>query len=83
MPTHSPATDVGGGQVQDKTKVTLAELIAKVNDLFASDLSPGDKLVDVNDAIQGKMMEPEKLTKKALNSAKKQFDNTPDLDKEL
>lgn len=40
--------------VHDKTKATLAELIAKVNDLFAGDLTPGDKLVYFNDAIKGK-----------------------------
>jgi type I restriction enzyme R subunit len=47
--------------VQDKTKIALAELIAKVNDLFEGDLTPGDKLVYVNDVIKGKLMESEKL----------------------
>jgi len=75
--------DIGSGQVQDKTKVALAELIAKVNDLFEGDLTPGDKLVYVNDVIKGKLMESEKLAEQALNNTKEQFDNSPDLDKEL
>ena len=51
----------GSGQVQDKAKIALSELIAKVNDLFEGDLMPGDKLVYVNDLIKGKLMESEKL----------------------
>lgn len=75
--------DIGLGQVQDKTKVALAELIAKVNDLFEGDLTPGDKLVYVNDVIKGKLMESEKLAEQALNNTKEQFDNSPDIDREL
>jgi type I restriction enzyme, R subunit len=77
------ADEVGSGQVQDKTKVALTELIAKVNDLFEGDLTPGDKLVYVNDVIKGKLMESDKLAEQALNNTKEQFDNSPDLDKEL
>ncbi|MBT9486759.1 MAG: type I restriction endonuclease subunit R [Rubrivivax sp.] len=75
--------EVGTGQVQDKTKIALAELIAKVNDLFEGDLTPGDKLVYVNDVIKGKLMESEKLAEQAANNTKEQFNNSPDLDKEL
>jgi type I restriction enzyme R subunit len=78
-----PTEQIGSGQVQDKTKVVLSELIAKVNDLFEGDLTPGDKLVYVNDVIKGKLMESEKLAEQALNNTKEQFDNSPDLDKEL
>ena len=78
-----PTDDIGSGQVQDKAKVALADLIAKVNDLFEGDLTPGDKLVYVNDVIKGKLMESEKLAEQALNNTKEQFDNSPDLDKEL
>jgi type I restriction enzyme R subunit len=74
---------VGSGQVQDKTRIALAELIEKVNDLFVGDLTPGDKLVYVNDVIKGKLMESEKLAEQALNNTKEQFDSSPDLDKEL
>jgi type I restriction enzyme R subunit len=78
-----PTEQIGSGQVQDKTKVVLSELIAKVNDLFEGDLTPGDKLVYVNDVIKGKLMESEKLAEQALNNTKEQFDNSPDLDREL
>jgi type I restriction enzyme R subunit len=75
--------DAGSGQVQDKTRVALAELIEKVNDLFEGDLTPDDKLVYVNDVIKGKLMESERLAEQALNNTKEQFDNSPDLDREL
>jgi len=74
---------VGSGQVQDKSKVALEELIAKVNDLFEGDLTPGDKLVYVNDVIKGKLMESEMLIQQAVNNQKEQFASSPDLDKEL
>lgn len=78
-----PTTDVGAGQVQDKTKVALAELIERVNDLFEGDLTPGDKLVYVNDVIKGKLMESEKLAEQAVNNTKEQFAASPDLTNEL
>ena len=65
--------------MQDKAKIALSELIAKVNDLFEGDLTPGDKLVYVNDVIIGKMMESAQLTEQAANNTKAQFDNSPDL----
>jgi type I restriction enzyme R subunit len=74
---------VAPAQVQDKTKIALAELIAKVNDLFEGDLTPGDKLVYVNDVIKGKLMESEKLAEQAANNTKEQFANSPDLAKEI
>jgi len=78
------ATDnIGSGQVQDKSKVALSELIAKVNDLFEGDLTPGDKLVYVNDVIKGKLMESEKLQEQAANNTKEQFAASPDLSNEI
>lgn len=78
-----PTTETGSGSVQDKTKVALAELIARVNDLFEGDLTPGDKLVYVNDVIRGKLMESEKLIEQAVNNGQSQFDNSPDLTPEI
>jgi type I restriction enzyme R subunit len=74
---------VGSGQVQDKTRIALAELIEKVNDLFVGDLTPGDKLVYVNDVIKGKLMESSTLVEQALNNTQEQFNSSPDLDREL
>jgi type I restriction enzyme R subunit len=73
----------GSGQVQDKQRILLEELIARVNDLFEGELTPGDKLVYVNDVIKGKLMESEKLQEQAANNTKEQFANSPDLAKEI
>jgi len=74
-----PTEEGGSGEVQDKAKIALSELIAKVNDLFEGDLTPGDKRVYVNDVIIGKMMESARLVEQAVNNTKEQFDNSPDL----
>jgi len=81
--TISPTDEAGSGQVQDKAKIALSELIEKVNDLFEGDLTPGDKLVYVNDVIKGKLMESETLAAQALHSTKEQFADSPDLAKEI
>ena len=75
------SNDGGSGEVQDKVRIALAELLAKVNDLFEGDLTPGGKLVYVNDVIKGKLMESEKLIEQAGNNTKEQFSNSPDLPK--
>ncbi len=77
------ADEAGSGEVQNKAKIALSELIAKVNDLFEGDLTPGDKLVYVNNVIKGKLMESEKLAEQAANNTKEQFANSPDLAKEI
>jgi type I restriction enzyme, R subunit len=76
-------SETGSGQVQDKQKVLLQELIARVNDLFEGDLSPGDKLVYVNNAIKGKLLESEVLIEQAQSNSKEQFANSPDLANEM
>jgi type I restriction enzyme R subunit len=78
-----PTAEAGSGQVRDTTKIQLEALIAKVNDLFEGDLTPGDKLVYVNDVIRGKLMESEKLREQAANNTKEQFANSPDLASEI
>jgi type I restriction enzyme R subunit len=78
-----PTEEGGSGEVQNKAKIALSELITKVNDLFEGDLTPGDKLVYVNDVIEGKLMESEKLAEQAANDTKEQFANSPDLAKEI
>ncbi len=61
----------------------LAEIIAKVNDLFEGELTDDDKLIYVNNVIKGKLMESEILAEQAANNTKEQFANSPDLAKEL
>jgi type I restriction enzyme, R subunit len=75
--------ETGTGEVQDKSKIALSELIAKINDLFEGELTPGDKLVYVNNVIIGKMLESARLIEQAANNTKEQFNNSPDLFKVL
>jgi type I restriction enzyme R subunit len=53
-----PMTAPGSGQLQDKDKVRLSEIVAKVNDLFDGELTDHDMLAFVEN-IKGKMMESE------------------------
>jgi type I restriction enzyme R subunit len=82
-PKLSPLTESGGGSVQEKEKARLAEIIAKVNDLFEGDLTEDDRLVYVNNVIKGKLLESVILVQQAANNTKEQFANSPDLSNEL
>ena len=82
-PKLEPITEAGSGSVQDKEKALLNEIIEKVNDLFAGELSAHDKLVYVNNVIKGKLLESETLRQQATNNTKEQFANSPDLKNEL
>ncbi len=82
-PKLKPLTEVGGGDVQEKQKAWLSEIIKKVNELFAGDLTDQDKLVYVNNVIKGKLLESETLKQQATNNTKEQFANSPDLKTEL
>ena len=82
-PTLGPITEAGSGQVREKQKAYLAEIIEKVNDLFKGELTDNDKLVYVNNVILGKLLESEILVQQALNNSKEQFANSPDLDDSL
>lgn len=78
-PTLPPLTEAGGGLLRDKEKAYLAEIIAKVNDLFEGELTEDDGLIYVNDVIKGKLLESEMLVQQASNNTKEQFANSPDL----
>ena len=82
-PKLEPITEVGGGSVQEKQKAWLSEIIKKVNDLFAGELTDQDKLVYVNNVIKGKLLESETLKQQAANNSKEQFANSPDLKTEI
>ena len=74
-----PMTEAGSGSVQLRERAMLAEIIAKVNDLFTGELSDQDKLVYVNNVIKGKLLESKTLQQQASNNTKEQFANSPDL----
>jgi type I restriction enzyme R subunit len=82
-PKLDPITEAGAGKVQEKLRARLAEIIAKVNDLFDGELSENDKLVYVNNVIMGKLLESQKLIQQATGNTKEQFANSPDLNTEL
>lgn len=78
-----PMTDLGEGEVREKEKTILAEIIAKVNDLFNGELTEEDKLVYVNHVLKGKLLESDILVQQATNNTKEQFANSPDLTNEI
>ena len=77
-----PLTDPGGGEVQEKIKALLSEIVAKVNDLFEGELTDDDKLVYVN-TVKRKLLESDLLVQQACSNTKQQFDNSPDLNTAL
>jgi type I restriction enzyme R subunit len=83
LPKLRPLEGAGSGEVREKEKAYLAEIIAKVNDLFTGELSDNDKLVYVNNVLKGKLIESETLQKQATSNTKQQFAGSPDLQREL
>ena len=82
-PYLAPIDEVGSGQVQEKEKALMAEIIAKVNDLFEGELTDQDKLVYVNNVLLGKLLESDTLRQQAGSNTKEQFATSPDLNREL
>jgi type I restriction enzyme R subunit len=71
--------EAGAGTVQEKERALLAEIIAKVNDLFQGEVSDDDQLIYVNNVLKGKLLQSETLAEQAANNTKEQFSNSPDL----
>ena len=74
--------EAGSGSVQEKEKALLAEIIAKVNDLFQG-TTDDDQLIYVNNVLKGKLLQSETLTQQAANNTKQQFSSSPDLAKAI
>jgi len=73
-----PLTATGSGGVQEKEKALLAEILAKLNDLFQGDVTDGDQLSFVT-TLNGKVQESQTLVEQATNNSKEQFSNSPAL----
>ncbi|MER8419894.1 type I restriction endonuclease [Mesorhizobium sp. M1329] len=73
----------GSGSITEKERALLAEIIAKVNDLFQGDTTDDDRLIYVNNVIKGKLLESETLAQQAVNNSKEQFANSPALSKAI
>jgi type I restriction enzyme, R subunit len=82
-PKLAPITEAGSGAINEKERARMAEIIARVNDLFEGELTDDDQLVYVNNVIKGKLLESQELTEQAVNNTKAQFANSPTLSKEL
>jgi len=78
-----PLTATGTGTLQEKEKALLAEILAKLNDLFQGDVTDDDQLIYVNSVIRGKLMESETLVQQANHNSKEQFSNSPALTKAI
>ncbi len=74
-----PLTATGSGALQEKEKALLAEILAKLNDLFQGDVTDDDQLIYVNNVLKGKLMESETLVQQASHNSKEQFSNSPAL----
>jgi type I restriction enzyme R subunit len=57
----------------------MAEVIAKLNEVFGEDTTVDDQLVYVNHVLMGKLMESETLRQQAANNSREQFGTSPDL----
>ena len=73
-----PLTAAGTGTLQETEKALLAEILAKLNDLFQGDVTDGDQLSFVV-TLNGKVQESQTLVQQAANNSKEQFSNSPDL----
>ncbi len=82
-PKLEPIDDAGSGAVREKERAALAEIIARVNELFEGDVTDDDKLVYVQQVIRTKLLESSTLQKQAANNTKEQFATSPDLGNEL
>lgn len=67
-----PISEAGSGKGIEDEKKPLAEIVGKMNDLFAGDLSEAD-MVGYVTTIKGKLMEDETLAKQAANNTEEQF----------
>jgi len=75
-----PLADPGSGEVREKEKIWLAEIIEKVNELFGSETTDGDKLAWLNTKKE-KLLEKDVLVQQALSNTEEQFAGSPDLQK--
>ncbi len=79
----TPVTETGSGQVQDKHKLRLQEIISAINDLFEGEITEGDAVAYVDGVIKTKMLESDLLRSQATANTKEQFTNSPNLGDEL
>ena len=79
----TPVTETGSGQVQDKHKLRLAEIIQAINELFEGEVTDGDAVAYVDGVLKTKLLESDTLRAQAAANTKEQFANSPNLQDEL
>jgi type I restriction enzyme R subunit len=79
LPVSDTAVSSDGRPVSDTAASYMAEIIAKLNEVFGEDTTNEDQLVYVNHVLMGKLMESETLRQQAANNSKEQFGTSPDL----
>lgn len=67
-----PGSDIGDGKALADEQRRLAEIVARMNDLFSGELSDAD-LVGYVTTIKGKLLESEKLAEQAASNTEEQF----------
>jgi type I restriction enzyme, R subunit len=72
----TPVTEGGSGQVQNKHKMRLAEIIQAINDLFEGDVTDGDAVAYVDGLLRTKLLESDTLRGQAAANTKEQFANS-------
>ena len=77
-----PGLAPGGGGVQDKDKVQLEEIIAKLNEIFGAGL-PEEQLNDACQVIPTRIKQSQLLQRQAAANTKDQFAKSPDFDHEF
>jgi len=81
-PKLDPMQEIGSGEVREKQKAYLTEIIDQLNTLFGSETTEGDQLSYANTLVE-KTLESEVLQKQAVNNSREQFANSPDLTNEI
>jgi type I restriction enzyme R subunit len=78
-PKLHPLNEIGEGQVREKQRAYLIEIIRRLNELFEGELTEQDRLAYANEVIKGKLLESQTLIQQAVNNSKEQFAVSPDL----
>jgi type I restriction enzyme R subunit len=81
-PKLDPMTAVGSGKLHDPNMVRLRDIIQKMNELFAGELTEADQVNYVNH-IRDKMLENPTLAQQAAANKKDQFAASPDFDEAM
>ena len=76
------STEAGSGQVREKQRSLLADLIDKINDLFSGDLTEEHKIA-FYEGVEASVLGSETLRQQARHNSEQQFANSPDLPEEI